>query len=100
MYSVEKTTTFDQWLTKLKDRTAKARILVRIKKVEAGHLGKSKSLGSGISELKIDYGPGYRLYYTRRKQTIIWLLCGGDKSSQQKDINKAKKLMALLEVEQ
>lgn len=97
MYSVEKTTTFDRWLTKLKDRTAKAKILLRIKKAETGNLGTSRSLGSGISELKIDYGPGYRLYYTRRKQTIIWLLCGGDKSTQQTDIVKAKKILAELE---
>lgn len=97
MYSVEKTYTFDRWLAKLKDHAAKARILLRIKKVEAGNLGTSRSLGGGVSELKIDYGPGYRLYYTRRKQVIVWLLCGGDKSTQQADIAKAKKLLAELE---
>ena len=97
MFLIEKTVTFDRWLIRLKDPTAKSRILVQIKKVEAGNLGSSKALGGGLSELKIDYGPGYRLYYTRRGRTVIWLLCGGDKRSQRRDIEKALKLLDELE---
>jgi putative addiction module killer protein len=97
VFLIEKTVTFDRWLTRLKDPTAKSRILVQIKKVEAGNLGSSKSLGGGLSELKIDYGPGYRLYYARKGRTIIWLLCGGDKRSQRRDIEKALELLDELE---
>jgi putative addiction module killer protein len=98
MFLIEKTVTFDRWLTRLRDPVAKARVLVQIKKVEAGNLGSSKSLGGGLSELKIDYGPGYRLYYTRKRRTVIWLLCGGDKRSQRRDIEKALKLLDELEL--
>ena len=97
MFLIEKTVTFDRWLTGLKAPTAKSRILVQIKKVEAGNLGSNKSLGGGLSELKIDYGPGYRLYYTRRGRTVIWLLCGGDKRSERRDIAKALRLLDELE---
>ena len=99
MFLIEKTTTFDRWLTGLRDPAATARILVQIKKVEAGNLGSSKALGGGLSELKIDYGPGYRLYYIRKGRTVIWLLCGGDKRSQRRDIAKARKLLDELEHE-
>jgi putative addiction module killer protein len=97
MFLIEKTVTFDRWLTRLRDSIAKSRILVQIKKVEAGNLGSSKALGGGLSELKIDYGPGYRLYYTRKGRTVIWLLCGGDKRSQRRDIEKALRLLYELE---
>ena len=97
MFLIEKTTTFDRWLIRLRDPTAKSRILLQIKKVEAGNLGSSKSLGGGLSELKMDYGPGYRLYYTRKGRMVIWLLCGGDKRSQRRDIEKALRLLDELE---
>jgi putative addiction module killer protein len=97
MFLIEKTVAFDRWLTRLRDPTAKSRILVQIKKVEAGNLGSSKSLGGGLSELKIDYGPGYRLYYVRKGRTVIWLLCGGDKRSQRRDIERARKWLDKLE---
>ena len=98
MFLVEKSIYFDKWLTKLKDRLAKARILVRIKKVENGNLGEYRSVGRGVSELKINYGPGYRLYFTRKGDTVIWLLCGGDKSSQQRDIKRAQEILKELEI--
>jgi len=98
MFLVEKSICFDKWLTKLKDRLAKVRILVRIKKVENGNLGEYRSVGGRVSELKIDYGPGYRLYFTRKGDTVIWLLCGGDKSSQQRDIKRAQEILKELEI--
>jgi putative addiction module killer protein len=78
---------------KLKDYNAKARINIRIRRIEEGNLGDVKSVGSGVSEIRIDYGPGYRLYLTKRGQTIILLLCGGDKTTQEKDIQQAKEMI-------
>ncbi len=98
MFVVEKSNHFDKWLATLKDRVAKARILVRIKKVEKGNIGDYRPVGGRVSELKIDYGPGYRLYFTKKGDTIIWLLCGGDKSSQQSDIKRAKEILKELEI--
>jgi putative addiction module killer protein len=98
MFLVEKSNHFDKWLTKLKDKVAKARILVRIKKVENGNLGEYRAVGGRVSELKIDYGPGYRLYFTKKGDAIIWLLCGGDKSSQQRDIRRAQEILKDLEI--
>ena len=98
MFLIEKSSCFDKWLRKLKDRIAVARILVRIKKVENGNLGEYRSVGGRVSELKIDYGPGYRLYFTKKGDTVIWLLCGGDKSSQSKDIKRAKEILKELEL--
>lgn len=90
MIVVRETEGYKRWFLKLRDSRAKARILVRIRRLSLGNFGDSKSLGSGISELRIDYGPGYRIYYTRRGEELIVLLAGGDKSTQQKDIRKAK----------
>jgi len=98
MLLVEKSTHFDKWLKKLKDRVAKARILFRIKKAENGNLGEYRSVGGRVSELKLDYGPGYRIYFTKKGDTVIWLLCGGDKSTQQSDIRKAKEILKALEI--
>jgi putative addiction module killer protein len=89
---VLKTDTFDAWLKKLKDRRAKAVIQVHINRIIENNLGKAKSIQRGIFEKKVNYGPGYRLYFTKHKQQTIILLCGGDKSSQQKDISTAIKL--------
>ena len=97
MFLAEKSIRFDKWLKNLKDRRAKARILMCIKKVESGNFGINKAVGGKVSELKIDYGPGYRLYYTVRGVTVIWLLCGGDKSTQTSDIKKAKEMLQKLE---
>lgn len=94
MYIILKTEYFDKWILKLKDIRAKAKILTRLKKVELGNLGNYKSIGGKISEMRIDYGPGYRIYFTISKRTIIVLLTGGDKSSQSVDIKKARKILS------
>ena len=88
---VNRTSVFDKWLDKLKDRTAKFIITSRIGRIEIdGYLGDYKSVGDNVYELRIDYGCGYRVYFTYNGNEIIILLCGGDKSTQQKDIEKAK----------
>jgi putative addiction module killer protein len=81
---------FESWLKNLKDIQARAKINVKITRLSMGNFSDSKSLGDGVSELKIDFGPGYRVYYGQSGKSIFLLLCGGDKSTQQKDINNAK----------
>ena len=83
---------FSNWLKKLRDKPAKISIVERISRLSSGLFGDSKSVGDGVSELRIHVGPGYRLYYTIRQQQVIILLVGGDKSTQATDIEKAKKL--------
>jgi putative addiction module killer protein len=90
MYRVERTEEFDAWLNGLRDRIAKKRIAVRITRVESGLLGDWKTVGEGVSELRMDHGPGYRLYYTVRDEVIIFLLCGSDKRDQDRAIKMAK----------
>jgi putative addiction module killer protein len=91
MYFIEKT--FDKWLRKLKDLRAKAKILFGIQKLENDeHSGDCKTVGDGISELRINYAKGYRIYFKETDGKIIILLIGGDKSTQQKDIEKAKEI--------
>lgn len=85
---------FDAWLRGLKDEQGRARILARIRRAEQGHLGDTKSVGREVSEMRVDCGPGYRLYYTRRGRVLIVLLCGGDKSTQKTDIKRARTLAA------
>lgn len=93
MYFIEKTTEFDKWLRKLKDTRAKAKILFRIQKLEQDeHFGDCEPVGEGIRELKINYAKGYRVYFKETDGKIIVLLIGGDKSTQQKDIEKAKEI--------
>ncbi|MFN6460672.1 MAG: type II toxin-antitoxin system RelE/ParE family toxin [Nostoc sp. DedVER02] len=81
---------FNEWLDSLRDRRAKAKIRARLDRVEDGNLGDCKSVGEGIFELRIDYGPGYRIYFGQEGITIIILLCGGDKSTQKQDVDKAQ----------
>ena len=88
MIEVRKTSEFENWLTNLRDQRAIARVVTRIARVEAGLMGDVKYF-DGIGELRIDYGPGYRIYFAKRGQTIILLLCGGDKRSQKRDIKRA-----------
>lgn len=93
MYFIEKTTEFDKWLKKLKDLRVKAKILFRIQKLEKDeHFGDCEPVGDGIRELKINYAKGYRIYFKEKDGKVIVLLIGGDKSTQQKDIEKAKEI--------
>lgn len=96
MIEVRQTGRFAKWFDRLRDRTARARIQARIDRARFGNLGNVKSVSSGVSEMRIDVGPGYRLYFARRGHELIVLLCGGDKSSQQKDIREAIALAAQL----
>ena len=86
---------YSKWFDRLKDGKAKAKIDVRVRRIAAqDHFGDFKPVGDGICELRIDYGPGYRIYYTQRGEEIVLLLIGGDKSTQQSDIKKAKQILA------
>jgi putative addiction module killer protein len=96
MYQVQQTDNFSKWLSKLKDGRAIAKILVRIESLRQENTGDSKSLGSGLHELRIHFAPGFRVYYTRKSGLVVLLLCGVDKSSQSKDIAHARKIMAEL----
>lgn len=92
MAELIKTEIFGKWLHGLKDRNAMARIMVRLNRLADGNPGDVKPVGGGISELRVNYGPGYRVYFMQRGNVVIVLLCGGDKSTQAKDIKEAKKL--------
>ena len=97
MHIIEKTDEFDKWLRKLRDLRAKAKILFRIQKIETDeHFGDCEPVGDGIRELKIDYAKGYRVYFKESDGKIIILLIGGDKSTQQRDIDKAKEILKRL----
>jgi putative addiction module killer protein len=97
MLAIKETEAFANWLKALRDGVAKAKILVRLQRLANGNPGDVKPVGEGISELRVNYGPGYRIYYIQRGAELIILLCGGDKDSQGKDIAKAKKLAGELE---
>jgi putative addiction module killer protein len=92
MIEVRQTERFSEWLDRLKDANAVARIAVRIRRMEMGNPGDSKSVGRNVREMRIDYGPGYRIYYVQRGAQVVILLCGGDKRTQQQDIEQAQKL--------
>ncbi|AKU12567.1 hypothetical protein AzCIB_2674 [Azoarcus sp. CIB] len=92
MYLIRQTETFVEWLRNLRDTRAKARIAARLRMAGEGNLGDNKSVSNGVSEMRIDVGPGYRLYYTRRGDVVIVLLVGGDKSSQARDIERARRM--------
>jgi putative addiction module killer protein len=97
MTIIKETDIFKDWVRNLKDHIARAVINARIRRLSIGNRGDAKYVGDGVSELRIDYGPGYRVYYSQANQEIIILLCGGDKSSQSKDIERAKQLVLNLE---
>ena len=97
MLEVRQTAIFANWFKGLRDRRAKARIQARIDRMEIGNFGDVAPVGEGVSELRIHYGPGYRVYFVKRGQVIVVLLSGGDKSSQTSDIKKAKELAKQLE---
>ena len=92
MYEVEQTDEFEAWLGKLRDRKAAARIAATIQRLGLGLMADWKVVGGGVHEIRLVYGPGYRVYFTFQGKKLILLLCGGDKSSQKRDITKAKKL--------
>lgn len=92
MVEIRETEHYRKWFDRLRDERARARIDARVLRVSLGIWGDVKSVGGGVSELRIDYGPGYRLYFTRRGDSIVILLCGGDKDSQSQDIAEAKSL--------
>ena len=92
MVEVLLTPGFERWHRRLRDKQATARINIRLRNASEGNFGDTQSLGDGISEMRIHYGPGYRLYFIRKGATVIVLLCGGDKNSQQRDIRRARQL--------
>ena len=97
MIEVRQTKAFSDWMARLRDHRARARIAARIDRLALGNPGDVKPVGEGISELRVDYGPGYRVYFVKRGKALILLLCGGDKSTQNKDIKTAKEIAASLE---
>jgi putative addiction module killer protein len=92
MIEIRKTEQFAKWIDNLRDIQAKARVLVRIERLASGNAGDVKPVGEGVSEMRIDYGPGYRVYFVQRGSELIILLAGGDKSSQSRDIKAAIRL--------
>lgn len=92
MLEIRETSAYATWFATLRDRAAKARIDIRIRRLSLGNPGDVRSVGEGLSELRIHYGPGYRIYFTNQEEVVIVLLAGGDKSSQEKDIRNAKDL--------
>lgn len=100
MMEIRETKIYARWFSRLKDERAKARINARILRLSLGNPGDVKPVGAGVSEIRIDYGPGYRIYFIRRGQALTILLCGGDKSGQSADIASAKALAAKLEGEE
>ena len=93
MLTVLRTDYFTQWLRDLNDRQARFKIVARIRRAEGGNLGDWKSVGDGVSEMRVDYGPGYRVYFARRGTAVILLLAGGNKATQFVDINAAKRML-------
>jgi putative addiction module killer protein len=92
VFELRQTPDFAKWIKGLKDRVAVQRIAVRLDRMQLGNLGDAQPVGDGVSEARIHYGPGYRLYFVRRGELLIVLLCGGDKSTQARDIERAKTL--------
>jgi putative addiction module killer protein len=89
---IRQTTEYEKWFESLKDRTARVRVDIRIRRLSLGNAGTVEPVGEGVSELKIDYGPGYRVYFVQHGSQYVLLLVGGDKSTQARDIRKAKEL--------
>lgn len=94
MYEIRRSSTFDAWLTNLNDSNARARVAARIDRLALGNPGDVKAVGGGVSEMRIDYGPGYRVYYARIERVVHLLLCGGTKTTQDADIKRAIEINA------
>ena len=92
MIEVRQTETYIRWISRLRDRQARARINIRVRRLSLGNFGDARPVGGGVSEIRIDYGPGYRVYFIRRGSALMVLLAGGDKSSQRRDIARAHDL--------
>lgn len=100
MYQFQRTSVFDSWLSSLRDKIAKARIISRIRAAEAGNFGDCGPVGEGVSEMRIHVGPGYRVYYTRTGDVFYLLLLGGNKSSQSRDIKQAIEIARVVRKEE
>jgi putative addiction module killer protein len=96
MIELRQTEEFSDWLRRLRDAKAKARIPARIERIKLGNPGDCKSLGGGLMELRVDFGPGYRVYFVHQGATIVLLLCAGDKRTQQRDIKRAFEMVEKL----
>ena len=99
-YEIKTTNIYDEWFATIKDKTNRARILKRLKSIQLGNFGKRESVGANLFELKFYFGPGFRVYFTIKGDFVVFLLCGGDKSTQEKDIDKAKMIQNALEESQ
>lgn len=99
MFTIRQTQEFQDWLDGLKDMTAQLHIVARLRLAEAGNLGDWKPVGGEVSEMRIAFGPGYRLYFTKRQNVLIVMLAGGDKSTQARDVKRAQKILHQLELE-
>ncbi len=99
MNTFYRTGEFDAWLAGLKDNLGKARIINRIRAAELGNFGDCEPVGDGVSEMRVHAGPGYRVYFTRRGTVVYWLLLGGDKSTQKRDIQRARQILKTLDKE-
>ena len=93
MYRLLSTEIFDHWLRRLQDRKGRARILARLESAQLGNLGDVRSVGEGIREMRVHSGPGYRVYFAQRGRVLLLLLCGGDKSTQARDMTKARQVL-------
>lgn len=96
MLEVRSTAEFDKWIYRLADEIGRAKIYLRIQRIVEGNPGDVRPVGEGVSEMRINFGPGYRVYYKQTGKVVVILLCGGDKSTQETDIKRAKKLAATL----
>jgi putative addiction module killer protein len=96
MIEIRETEVFTKWFESIKDRKTRSIIDVRIRRISLGNFGDVEPVGKGVSELKIDYGAGYRIYFIKRGNIVVILLCGGDKSSQERDINSAHELAKIV----
>ena len=99
MFDIQQTHHYAKWFAGLRDRAARGRIVARIERLQWGHFGDARAVGEGVSELRMDFGPGYRIYFTQRGERLVLLLCGGDKDSQSRDIAQAKRVASELEPE-
>lgn len=97
MHTIQLTLAFQDWLDRLADQRAQVRIAARLRRAGLGNLGDWKPVGGNLSEMRVDTGPGYRLYFTRRGRTVIVMLCGGNKSTQKHDVRRAQRIASELE---